>query len=56
MQRTGMADRLTVDLMAKSVYLAARNLVFGFNLLPRTRIWASCSSDLPKLGLLPPVR
>jgi hypothetical protein len=48
--------QLAVDVALKSVYLAARNLVFGFNLLPRTRLWASCSSDLPKLGLLPPVR
>jgi hypothetical protein len=48
--------RLAVDLTLKSVYLAARNLVFGFNLLTRSRLWVSCSSDLPKLGLLPPTR
>lgn len=48
--------RLAVDQAGKTVYFAARNLVFGFNLLPRTRLWASDSSDLPKLGLLPPTR
>jgi CspA family cold shock protein len=40
--------------LGKSVYLRARNLVFGFNLLPRSRLWVGASSDLPKLGLLPP--
>jgi len=33
-----------VDLAADSVYLPARNLVFGFILLSRSRLWASCSS------------
>lgn len=31
----------TVDVPAKSVYVAARNLVFGLNLLPRSRFWAA---------------
>jgi hypothetical protein len=43
----------TVDLVPKSVYLAARNLVFGFILLPRSLLWVRASSELPKLGLLP---
>ncbi len=34
------SDR-TVDVAAKSVYVAARNLVFGLNLLPRSRFWAA---------------
>ncbi len=34
------SDR-TVDVTAKSVYVAARNLVFGLNLLPRSRFWAA---------------
>jgi hypothetical protein len=33
----------------------AGNLVFGLTLLTRSRLWASDSSDPPKLGLLPPV-
>jgi hypothetical protein len=39
-----------VDLKGKSVYVAARNLVFGLNLLTRSRLWASDSSESPKLG------
>ena len=41
-----------VDLAANSVYLPARNLVFGFILLSRSRHWASCSSDLPKTWIV----
>jgi len=33
--------RLAVDLAAKSVYVAARNLVFGLILLTRSRLWAA---------------
>jgi hypothetical protein len=32
---------LGVDLAAKSVYAAARNLVFGLILLTRCRLWAA---------------
>ena len=32
---------LTVDLRANSVYVAARNLVFGLTLLTRSRLWAA---------------
>ncbi len=31
----------TVDVSANSVYVAARNLVFGLYLLPRSRFWAA---------------
>ena len=44
--------RQGVDLAAISVYLPARNLVFGFILLSRSRLWASCSSDLPKTWIV----
>jgi hypothetical protein len=30
-----------VDLAPKSVYVAARNLVFGLTLLPRSPFWAA---------------
>jgi cold shock protein len=33
--------RRTVDVAAKFVYVAARNLVFGLILLPRSRFWAA---------------
>jgi hypothetical protein len=46
---------LAVDRFPDSVYLARGNLVFGLILLTRSRLWASDSSDPPKLGLLPPV-
>jgi len=43
-----------VDLAAISVYCASRNMVFGFNLLTRCRLWAATQVISPKLGLLPP--
>jgi len=42
------------DSQNPSIGAAAGNLVFGLTLLTRSRFWASDSSDLPKLGLLPP--
>jgi hypothetical protein len=33
--------RVTVDLAAFFVYLAARNMVFGFTVLTRCRLWAA---------------
>jgi hypothetical protein len=32
---------LTVDLAVIFVYVAARNMVFGFTLLTRSRLWAA---------------
>ena len=46
----------TVDLPSKSVYAAARNMVFGLTLLPRCRIWAAPQVISQKLGVLPPAR
>jgi hypothetical protein len=43
-----------VDLASKSVYAAARNMVFGLILLTRSRIWAAPQVISQKLGLLPP--
>jgi hypothetical protein len=40
-----------VDVTLKSVYVAARNLVFGLNLLPRSRFWAAPQVNSQKLGL-----
>jgi hypothetical protein len=40
-----------VDVPSKSVYAAARNLVFGLNLLPRSRFWAAPQVNSQKLGL-----
>jgi CspA family cold shock protein len=47
---------LNVDLAPKSVYAAARNLVFGFILLTRSRLWAATQVISQKLGVLPPTR
>jgi cold shock protein len=44
--------RETVDVPLKSVYVAARNLVLGLNLLPRSRFRAAPSSELPKTWLV----
>jgi hypothetical protein len=41
----------TVDLAAKYVYVAARNPVFGLNLLPRSRFRATPQVNSQKLGL-----
>jgi hypothetical protein len=38
---TPVMARRTVDVAVKSVYVAARNLVFGLTLLPRSRFWAA---------------
>jgi hypothetical protein len=35
----------------KSVYVAARNLVLGLNLLPRSRSWGAPQVNSRKLGL-----
>jgi hypothetical protein len=45
---------LAVDRIADSVYLARGNLVFGFILLTRSRLWAAPQVIPPKLGLLQP--
>ena len=47
---------VTVDLAAFFVYLAARNMVFGFTVLTRCRLWAATQVISQKLGLLPPER
>jgi hypothetical protein len=47
---------MTVDLIAKSVYAAARNMVFGLILLTRCRLWAAVQVISQKLGVLPPWR
>jgi len=44
--------RETVDVPLKSVYVAARNLVLGLNLLPRSPFRAAPSSELPKTWLV----
>jgi len=49
---TSGLGRRTVDVTAKSVYVADSNLVFGLNLLPRSRFWAAPSSELPKTWLV----
>jgi hypothetical protein len=41
----------TIDVTWKSVYVAARNLVFGLNLLPRSRFRATPQVNSQKLGL-----
>lgn len=38
---TRAAGATNVDLNAESVYVAARNLVFGLILLARSRLWAA---------------
>ena len=43
--------REAVDVTPKYVYVAARNLVFGLNLLPRSRFWAAPQVNSQKLGL-----
>jgi CspA family cold shock protein len=45
-----------VDLATKSVYAAARNLVFGLILLTRCRLWAATQVISQKLGVLPSTR
>jgi hypothetical protein len=52
----GAAYRLGVDLAAISVYVAARNLVFGPILLKRCRFWAATQGISQKLAVLPPTR
>jgi hypothetical protein len=41
----------TVDVPSKSVYVAAGNLVFGLNLLPRSRFGLRLQVNSQKLGL-----
>jgi hypothetical protein len=48
---TSAIARRAVDDAEKSVYVAARNLVFGLNLLPRSRFWAAPQVNSQKLGL-----
>jgi len=48
---TSALGRRTVDVTAKSVYVADSNLVFGLNLLPRSRFWAAPQVNSQKLGL-----
>jgi hypothetical protein len=45
-----------VDLASDSVYVAARNLGFGFILLTRCQFWAATQVISQKLGVLPPTR
>jgi len=43
--------RRAVDVAAKSVYVAARNLVFGLNLLLRSRLRAAPQVNSQNFGL-----
>jgi hypothetical protein len=47
---------MAVDLASDSVYVAARNLGFGFILLTRCQFWAATQVISQKLGVLPPTR